>query len=243
MADWIYGRRSVLEVIKSGQSVGKVLLLQGPETPETREIRDAARQRNIPVENVEKFALNKITDGNHQGAAAVVESVTPVVFKVFLENLSVSPNTFVCLLDEIQDPQNLGAIIRNAVCFGCSGVILPKWRSAGITPAVMKSSSGALAHCPIAEISNLGVAIERLQEKGFTVYGADASEGSAALETLDIRRPAAIVLGSEHSGIKPTLKKACDQLVRISQKSSIQSLNVASASAIFFHAFSRWGNS
>ena len=178
--------------------------------------------------------------GNHQGVAASVEPVGPVAFKVFLDGLAMEPGTFVCLLDEVQDPQNLGAIIRNAVCFGCAGVILPKWRSAGLTPAVMKASSGALAHCPVAEISNLGVAIERLKEKGFTVYGADASESARPLEGLALRHPAALVLGSEHDGIKPTLKKACDELVHITQKSRIQSLNVASASAVFFHAFSRF---
>lgn len=241
MPDWIYGRRAVAEILKSGLKIKKIVLSETSQAPEREEIIKEARIRGVPVESVSRRSLDMMVRGNHQGVAANVEPVGPVPFKVFLDNLDVGPGTFVCLLDEVQDPQNLGAILRNAVCFGCAGVILPKWRSAGLTPAVMKASSGALAHCPVAEISNLGVAIERLKEKGFTIYGADAGENTVALEGLEIRGPAALVLGSEHDGIKPTLKKACDHLVRITQKSRIQSLNVASASAVFFHAFSLTG--
>lgn len=238
MPEWIYGRRAVVETLKSGLKIKKIVLSETSQASDREEIIKEARTRGVLVENVSRHSLDIMVRGNHQGVAADVEIAGPVSFKSFLDNLAVQSGTFVCLLDEVQDPQNLGAILRNAVCFGCSGVILPKWRSASLTPAVMKASSGALAYCPVAEISNLGVAMERLKEKGFTLYGADAGENTVSLEGLDIRRPAALVLGSEHAGIKPTLKKACDHLVRITQKSRIQSLNVASASAVFFHAFS-----
>ena len=238
MAEWIYGRRAVLEMLKAGLPVKRVVITEDPQTHEIREIKMAAQSLHLRVENRTRHALNALVRGNHQGVAAQIEAIIPAPFKTFLLGLAIAPGTFVCLLDEIQDPQNLGAIIRNAVCFGCSGVILPNRRSAGLTPAVMKTSSGALAFCPVSEIANLGVAVERLKEKGFFVYGADAAQGSSALEELVVQYPAALVLGSEHEGIKPVLKKACDKLVRISQRSTIQSLNVASASAIFFHALS-----
>lgn len=227
-----------MEILRANLPVRRIVFAEGAHAPEFEEIKKEAQSRGVAIEGITRRGLEAVTHGNHQGVAAQIDPISPVPFKVFMNQLRIDKKTFVCLLDEIQDPQNLGAIIRNAVCFGCSGIILPKWRSAGLTPAVMKASSGALAYCPIAEIPNLGVAVERLKEKGFFVYGADAQEGSVPLESLELDGPLAIILGSEHEGIKPILKKACDNLVRISQKTSIQSLNVASASAVFFHEIS-----
>ena len=142
-------------MLKSGLKIKKIVLSETSQ--DKNAIINEAGRRGVPVESMSRRSLDMMVRGNHQGVAASVEPVGPVAFKVFLDGLAMEPGTFVCLLDEVQDPQNLGAIIRNAVCFGCAGVILPKWRSAGLTPAVMKASSGALAHCPVAEISNLGV--------------------------------------------------------------------------------------
>ena len=139
----------------------------------------------------------------------------------------------------IQDPQNLGAIIRNAVCFGCAGIVLPKRRSAGISPGAMKASSGALAHCPVAQIANLGVAVERLKEKGFIIYGADASPESESLSQARFDFPLGLMLGNEFQGIMPTLKKSCDKLIHIPQESRVASLNVSSASAILLYSLTR----
>ena len=218
----------------------------GTDPREIAELKALARERHVPFEVVEKKTINSVVRGNHQGVAVQIDSIAPMEFKAFLESLEIGPGTFVCLLDDIQDPQNLGAIIRNAVCFGCAGIILPKRRSAGISPGVMKASSGALAHCPVAQIANLGVAVERLKEKGFSIVGTDAvGAGFKTAPTVEplpqahFDFPLGLMLGNESQGIKPTLKKSCDKLIHIPQESPIASLNVSSASAILFYAITR----
>ena len=238
MGHWVYGRRTVQEVLNSGHPVRKILLFQGIERPAIEPLLELAQARRIPCHWVPKTAIDAVAPGNHQGVAAEVQSLQPVVFKDFLAGLEVGRRTFLCLLDEIQDPHNLGAILRSAVCFGCAGVVIPKWRSAGVTEAVMKASSGAAAYIPIVEIANLGVAVERLKEKGFFVYGADA----AAPETLagaELEFPLALVMGNEQRGIKPVLKEACDRLVAIPQTTAVASLNVSAAAAVLFYEISR----
>lgn len=231
---WVFGRHSVQEIIASGTPVKKILLSESSEKDYFSFVFSLAQKKNIPIERVPKKIIDSLVNGNHQGIAALTESKMTTDFKSFISTLDSKSKTFLCLLDEIQDPQNLGAIIRNAVCFGCGGIIIPKWRSASVTETVMKSSSGASAYIPVIEIPNLTVAIERLKEKGFFIFGADVS-GNCSLDTVDFELPLALVLGNEHRGIKPILKKACDQLVSISQSKTVASLNVSSASAVFFY--------
>ena len=236
--DWSYGRQTVLSVLDSGLPVKKILLSDSAGLDSVRKITEIAQRRRIECVFVPKHVLDSLIKGNHQGVAAQIESVKTLDFKSFLAGLEAKKNLFVCLLDEIQDPGNLGAIARSAACFGCSGIIIPKWRSAGFTDTVLKSSSGAAAYIPMVEISNLSVAIERLKEKGFFVYGADAS-ASVPLNSAEMVFPLAIVLGNEHRGIKPVLKKSCDKLISIPQnKAGADSLNVSAAAAVFFYEIS-----
>lgn len=235
MASWFYGRQTVSEILRSGRRALKILISQGVEKNSIQEILRLAREKGLPCQTVPGKVLQSLVQGNHQGVAVQVEPIEVPDFKSFVQNLEVSRQTFVSLLDEIQDPQNLGAIIRSAACFGCSGIILPKHHCAGISPAVMKSSSGALDLVPVVRIANLGVAAERLKDRGFTLIGADSAPSALPIEEVDLQGPVAILLGNEHRGIKPVLKRSCDQLVRIPQARTPSSLNVSNAAAIFFY--------
>ncbi len=236
---WFYGRNTVQEILKSKLRPKKLIVAQGVQQREIAEILKLAELKRVPVQTVGKDMFRTIApDANHQGVALQLDPIEPLEFKPFLEELKVTPKTFICLLDEVQDPQNLGAIIRSAACFGCSAVILPKWRSANLTPAVLKASSGAAACIPIVEISNLSVAIERLKEKGFFVVGADA-RARDAVGVSKFPFPLALLLGNEQRGIKPTLQKACDQLFVIPQTQAVASLNVSNAAAVFFYEISK----
>jgi 23S rRNA (guanosine2251-2'-O)-methyltransferase len=235
---WLYGRHTVREVLSSNFPALKLMIADNTDQKAIKDILDLARQKHIPIQTLPKKNFNALIRGNHQGVAVQVETVAPADFKSFLITLTDQPKAFICLLDEIQDPQNLGAIIRSAVCFGCNGIVLPKWRSASLTESVMKASSGAAAHIPMIEIANLTVAVERLKEKGFFIYGADVA-GTESLNSMEFCFPLALILGNEHRGIKPVLKNQCDKLITIPQSKQVASLNVASAASVFFYEISK----
>lgn len=228
-----YGRQVILQILKSAKPVRRVLIAAGVEEKNIWEMVRLAQNKSIPIVEVSRKVLDALCKGNHQGIALESDQTQALDFKSFLTLADNGSKNFVSLLDEIQDPQNLGAILRSAFCFGCSGVVVSKWRSARITESVMRSSSGAAAHLPLVQISNLGVAIERLKEKGFMIYGAEPQGCSIASIRFDF--PLAILFGNEHRGLKPILKKACDRLVSIPQMKTVASLNVAAAAAIFFY--------
>ncbi len=233
-----YGRQVVLEILKSQHKV-QTLLLSDQIDPEWKaSVWDLARKKSISIKTVSNHSLDNLTRGNHQGVAIEAAQIQPIEFKSFCQNLSPTFKGFVVLLDEIQDPQNLGAMLRSAVCFDCSGVIVPTRRSSPLGETVMRASSGAMAHCPIVEIANLGVAIERLQERGFFIVGADPT-ASTFLDEVPLQFPLAILLGNEHRGIKSLYKKNCDQLLKIRQSPKFDSLNVSCAATVFFNTIYR----
>lgn len=238
MSDWSYGRQTVFEILSSGAPVRKLVVSEQVDLRSIKNIVDLAQQRGVPLKRIPKHAMDAMVRGNHQGVALQMEQIGPVEFKDFLASIPPRSKNFVCLLDEIQDPQNLGSILRSAACFGCAGVVIPKWRSAGVTDTVLKASSGAAAHIPVVEISNLTVAVERLKERGFFVYGADAG-GEDSLDKVELVFPLALILGNEHRGVKPILKNACDRLIRIPQTQAVASLNVGAAAAVFFYEIAR----
>lgn len=234
MSQWIYGRQPVFEFLNSGSRAKKLYYIGAAKTNEFYPLLQMAEQKKIPLEVVAKKWMDLKFQGNHQGIVLEIEEKAIEEFKNIFSHLPKEKNHYVTLLDEIQDPQNLGAIIRSAVCFGCSAAVLPKWRSASIGPSVIKSSSGAYAHLPIFEISNLTVAIERLKEKGFFILGTDV-QSSQPLDSLNLQFPLAVLFGNEHRGLKPILKKQCDSLVTIPQTTRIASLNVSASAAIIFY--------
>ncbi len=226
----IAGRNAVRELLKSGRGIDKIVV-SGREGSVNALVAEA-RERKIPVVNADSAKLDYLAHGTvHQGIiayAAQKEYSTVKEIIAIARERGEKPLIVVC--DEIEDPHNLGAIIRCAECAGAHGVIIPKRRSAGLTPTVVKASAGAIWHMAIARVSNVAETIEELKENGIWTFAAEAG-GTPYYET-DFNTPAAIVLGSEGFGVSRLVRERCDFTVSIPMYGQVNSLNVSTAGSV-----------
>ncbi|AKL98601.1 23S rRNA (guanosine(2251)-2'-O)-methyltransferase RlmB [Endomicrobium proavitum] len=233
----IYGRNPVLELLRAGKrTVNKILVAQTARGAAITEIIDIAKQKGIAIHNVPPEKLDRFSE-NSQGIAAEVSAMEYLEIEELIAAAKKNPKPLLVILDSIEDPHNLGAIIRNCVVFGADGVIIPKWRAAGVNETVAKSSAGAIEHIPVSRIVNTNQTIELLKESGFWVAGAE--NGEKTLEETDLPFPLAIVIGSEGFGLHNLTKKNCDFLISIPQKNTISSLNASCASAVILYELSK----
>ena len=226
-SDVLFGINPVRELLSaSPESVERVYVVSGAQVAER--VAEEARARRIVVETVDRDDLDDMTArGHHQGLAARVRPPSPVPFEDMLRG---EPQLMVAL-DGITDPQNLGAILRSVEVLGGGGVIVPKHGSAGLTPAVVRASSGAALHLGVCEVVNLVRALEQLKEKGYWIVGLDG-EGPSRFQDLPQFERAVLVIGGEGKGIRPLVSRACDFLVAIPVRGRVGSLNAAAAAAI-----------
>ncbi len=236
----VAGKNPVLEALLQKSTIEKIYILHGQQDNKTRQIYRLARQQRIPVVTADLRKLHQLAPQmQHQGVVALLSPISLLSLAALLERLEgISHPHFLVLLDRIQDTHNLGAIIRSAEVLGGKGVILPERESAPITPAVMKTSAGAIFHLPITRVTNLGQAIQHLQEKGYWIYGT-VKDAPTFLWQVDFRRPCAIIIGNEARGIRPGLLKRCDTVFTIPQKGKTESLNASVAAGIIFAEFLR----
>jgi len=237
----IYGINPVLETLRNkGSDIRKVILAEGRRGGDAAKILELAAARGVAVDTLRREELDRRAGtAAHQGVLCLCGEFAYASLENLVANRHPAfPGSLVLLLDGIEDPQNLGSLIRSAHCFGANGVVIPRDRAAGITPAVIKASAGAAGHIPVARVVNLTQAIDILKEKGFWVYGADAGAdtelGSARFEG-DI----GLVMGSEGKGIRPLVRKHCDILVSIPLFGKVDSLNVSVAAGILLHEIRR----
>lgn len=220
----------IIEWLKSSpQRINKIFIQKEHVSQRTKEILQLARSNNIPVVFVPKQRLDQLYP-HHQGVVAFIAE------KEYssLEDLVVKDHpAFLVILDEVEDPQNLGAIIRSAEGAGADGIILPERRSAGLTSTVATVAAGALSHIKVARVTNLSRSIDWLKEQGVWIVGA-TGEARIKWYEFDFTQPVAIVLGSEGSGIRAGIKKKCDVLLSLPMLGKISSLNVSAAAAVFF---------
>lgn len=230
----IVGRNAVRELLSSGRDIEKLYITSSDKEGSINQLLGIAAERGIPITECDRTRLDSIACGTrHQGIIAIAaERNYSTVEEIlsYAEEKGESP--FVVICDGIEDPHNLGAIIRSAECSGVHGVIIPKRRAVGLTATVSKSSAGALEHMRIAKVTNLASTIDELKERGFWIYGADM-DGSTYYKT-DMKGASAIVLGSEGSGISRLVKEKCDFIVSIPLYGQINSMNVSCAAAIIF---------
>lgn len=220
----------ILEALKhSPELINKIFIQKEKRSARIADIIRLARNNSVPFIFVPRNTLDRFSH-HHQGAVAelAAKEFTPLE-----DILQATALPFLVVLDEIDDPQNLGAIIRSAEAAGVDGIIIPERRSAGLTETVATVSSGALAYVKIARVVNLVRTIEELKKSGISVVGAEASAAKLWFE-FDFNQPVAIVLGSEGRGLRPLVRRSCDQLLSIKQVGKVNSLNVASAAAVFF---------
>ena len=228
----VVGRQPVLEALRSGQEINKIMLAKGQRQGSIREILAVAREQGIVVQEVERTVLDKLSDGtNHQGVLAQLAQIRYWELTELLAKPR-DPNwaPFLILLDGIQDPHNLGSIIRSCEALGADGVVIPKRRAVGVTSTVMKSSAGAANHVPICRVGNLVSSIEQLKEAGYWIIGA-AMAGEPCY-TQDLTGPVALVIGNEGSGISRLVKEKCDFLSSIPMRGQINSLNASVAASL-----------
>ncbi len=234
----VMGRNAVREAVKSGRSIDRILVSKEPDGS-LREIVNLARDRNLRVDEVEKAKLDELCmpfghggkTGNHQGIVAQVPGVEYCEISDML-NAAKEKNEkpFIILLDGIEDPHNLGSIIRSAVCAGAHGVILPKRRSASVTAAACKASAGATEYCKVARVSNLAGAIERLKDERLWIAGADM--GGKPMGEARMEGALALVIGGEGEGLSRLVREKCDFLVSIPMQGPLGSLNASVAAAV-----------
>lgn len=237
----IFGRNPVMEALKSGVPIDTVYI-NSEGGGILGKLRVMAKQSGAVVKDVSTQKLDQLTSGaSHQGIAAVGACAEYVSIDDILdvsEKKGTAP--FIIICDEIEDPHNLGAIIRTAEAAGADGIIIPKRRSASLNATVYKTSAGAASWLPVARVANLASAIDELKEKGVWIYGTDASGES--YDGVDLRGSMALVIGSEGFGMGRLIKEKCDFLLRLPMNGKITSLNASVAAGIFMYEAVRQRN-
>lgn len=240
MSEKISGRNPVLEALKANRPINKILIAKGPQKGSVKEILYLAKERKVPVQFVERQYLNSLThEPGNQGVLALAASKQYVEVEEILEiarNKGEDP--FILLLDEIEDPHNLGSLIRTADGAGLHGVIIPKRRAVGLTETVSKTSAGAIEYVPVARVTNLVKTIEFLKKSGCWVVGADA-DAEEVFWSKDLKGPLVVVIGSEGKGISRLVKQNCDFLVKLPLKGKVNSLNASIAGALVIYEILR----
>jgi 23S rRNA (guanosine2251-2'-O)-methyltransferase len=238
---FVYGVNPVLEALRAHPNeVVRVLLERGKEGRRSQgadRVAHAAAQAGVRVEDVRQGDLtHRSRSGVHQGVGAELADFRYAELDDLLAGFR-GP-ALLLVLDGVTDPQNLGALVRSAYALGAHGVVLPKDRAAGVTPAAFKAAAGALEHCPVARVTNLSRALERIKEQGIWTV-ALAAEADRELSAFDLTLPTALVLGSEGAGVRPLVRKTCDHLARIPMAGQVGSLNVAAAGAVALYEIAR----
>jgi 23S rRNA (guanosine2251-2'-O)-methyltransferase len=234
VTEWIGGRRPVAEALAAGRPAHRLLIARSARpSPELKAIRTAADRASVPAEEVEKDRLTRLAgfDG-HQGVLLEVEPrrwSDPQ--EVLAAAATAGHDPFILVLEQLQDPVNLGAVLRTAEAAGVDGVIFGERGSAPLSPAAVKSSAGASEHLRLAPATSLGAAIAELQDRGIRFVAADQDATALAWET-DLRGPIAVVVGGEGAGLTGATRRRCDLLVRFPMTGRVASLNAAAAGAL-----------
>ncbi len=234
--DVVVGRNAVTEALKSGRAVNRLLVAEGDGQGSIREIVRLARESGAIVETVARSKIEAVAKGvRHQGVLAYTSPVDYMPLDELLEAArKKSDAPFLLLLDELEDPHNLGAILRTADAVGVDGVLIPKRRSCPLSATVAKTSAGAVEYVPVARIGNIAQTIKDLKREGFWVVGADM-DGTVDYFDADLTGATVLVVGSEGRGISRLVRESCDILVKIPMLGKINSLNVSVAGAVLMY--------
>lgn len=237
MADsMVIGRNPVLEALKAGRPINRIFIARGAGEGSIRAIVARAREAGITISECDRKQLDRLAGGGgHQGVVAQAAAWAYSEVDELLETArGRGEDPLLLVLDGVEDPRNLGSLLRTCEAVGAHGVIIPERRSAGLTSVVAKASAGAIEHVKVARVTNLSRTVENLKEKGLWIAGADG-EAKTLYCDADLSGPLALVLGSEGKGISPNLKKKCDFAVRLPMKGHLNSLNVSVAGAVILY--------
>jgi len=232
--DRFTGIHAVREALEAGNSFDRIVIAKGRQDTRIEEIVQLARQRNIPVRFEDRGNLDRLANSrDHQGVVALAAARAPATLEDILAaaNTSKAERGLIVLLDGVEDPHNLGAIIRTALAAGAHGIVIPERRAAGLTDTVARASAGALAHLPIAKVTNLARTMEELKGAGYWLVGLDEHADKTYSE-VDYTSPTAIVMGGEGQGLHELTRKRCDFLVSLPTTGPVKSLNVSVATGV-----------
>lgn len=233
--EYIAGKNPVLEALRSGREINKIWIAEGVKKSGVNEILDLARERGILVQFVPKKKIDQLTSSNHQGIVASVASYKYAELDdIFQKAIEKNEDPFILILDELEDPHNLGSIMRTADAIGVHGIIIPKRRAVGLTAVVAKASTGAIEHVPVVRVTNLAQTVDVLKDRGVWVAGTDA-KGSNDYRQMDATLPLAIIIGSEGRGMSRILKEKCDFLYYLPMVGHVTSLNASVAAALLMY--------
>ncbi len=235
----VEGRNAVLEAFRSGKTIDKLFVLDGCQDGPVKSITREARKKDTIINYVSKERLDQLSEtGKHQGVIAVCAAYEYATVEDILKAAEEKQEPpFIIILDGIEDPHNLGAIIRTANQAGAHGVIIAKHRAVGLTPTVARTSAGAINYTPVAKVTNISNTIEELKEKGLWFVCADM--GGTTMYDLNLTGPIGLVIGNEGDGVSPLVKKHCDMVASIPMKGDIDSLNASVATGVLAYEIVR----
>jgi 23S rRNA (guanosine2251-2'-O)-methyltransferase len=240
----VYGLNAVMEALRAGKRpIDSITILESARPDRIKLLLDLARQKRIPIHRVPRLDLDRnLGEARHQGVVARIAAMRYADAEELLESLETKIGTpdppFVMGLDGIEDPRNMGSILRTAECAGVHGVFIPERRATGLTDVVAKVAAGALEYVPVARVTNLVRLIEQLKERNIWVVGA-AGEAKQLYTEWDWNLPTAIVLGNEGQGLHRLVRESCDTLVRIPVMGNLESLNVSVAAGVLLYEVRR----
>lgn len=234
--EWIAGKHSVLEALRAGRSINKVWIAEQTRKSDAQPIMDEAKAAGVIVQFADKRKLDQMAGGvQHQGIvaqAAAYAYAEPEELLAAAARKGEPP--LLLLLDEIEDPHNLGSMLRTAECTGVHGVIIPKRRAVGLTSTVSKTSAGAVEYVPVARVTNMAQTIDALKKQGVWIAGAAGEADDEAFDA-DLTLPLALVIGNEHKGLGRLIRDKCDFLVKLPMVGRIHSLNASVAAGVLMY--------
>ncbi|MDP4091497.1 MAG: 23S rRNA (guanosine(2251)-2'-O)-methyltransferase RlmB [Bacillota bacterium] len=234
--DLIEGRNAVIEALRSERTIEQILLAKGDLEGAVNVILALAKEKGIVIKEVDRRKLDGMsTTGSHQGVIAITTPYSYCELEDILKSAGEKgEDPFIIILDEIEDPHNLGSIIRTAEVCGAHGIIIPKRRNVGVTAAVYKSSAGAVEYVKIAKVTNINSAIDTLKKNGVWIYGADMDAREYSYKA-GLKGAVALVIGSEGRGISRLTREKCDNLIKIPMRGKVNSLNASVAAGILMY--------
>ncbi|PLR77918.1 23S rRNA (guanosine(2251)-2'-O)-methyltransferase RlmB [Bacillus sp. V3-13] len=233
--EYIIGKNPVIEALKSQRDINKIFIAEGSQKGSMQQIIGMAKESKVLVQFVPRKKLDQMAEGNHQGVIAAVAAYQYAELDdLFTAAEKKNEPPFFLLLDEIEDPHNLGSIMRTADAAGAHGIIIPKRRAVGLTATVAKLSTGAIEYVPVVRVTNMAQTIDELKERGVWIAGTDA-RGREDYRTFDATIPLGLVIGSEGKGIGRLIKEKCDFLIHLPMAGHVTSLNASVAAALLMY--------
>ncbi|MBM7704985.1 23S rRNA (guanosine(2251)-2'-O)-methyltransferase RlmB [Metabacillus iocasae] len=233
--EYIIGKNPVLEALRAERDINKIWISEGSQRGQMNAITQLAKENGVLVQFVPKKKIEQMVEGNHQGVVAQVAAYQYAELDdLFAKAEQQNEQPFFLILDEIEDPHNLGSIMRTADAVGAHGIIIPKRRAVGLTATVAKASTGAIEHIPVVRVTNLSRTIEELKERGLWIMGTDA-KGKDDYRNLDGQMSLGLVIGSEGKGMSRLIRDKCDFLIHLPMVGNVTSLNASVAASLLMY--------